>query len=1089
MAFQLATNLEMGAKIPLDTRAVVATIGERNAITQAYPGLTVYVTGENKYYYYDTNNSWVEFGSSQNLVYTTGDQTISGVKSFKNSLVFSDNLLYLSQASGQIIQSQFSQNYSGYYDGGNFLGRMKLSQNNIRLTNIGNTWSDRRNGSFISIAMSSDGKYQTAGEGSLSSPSQSFQFFTSTDYGKSWIISSSESEYSNWCSVSVSSDGKYQAISSRGTMGTQARILFSQDYGNKWVNITPNFGSGVGTTNLSVSISSNGQYICAVSNSTNFIFISKDYGETWVQISIEFSSGSKIVKMSSDGKYITILDEYASPARIHISNNYGMTWNTRGPLGLGFMQWEGLAISSDGKYQAASLFNGDIYISKDYGETWNGISNIKLWYSLDMSADGKIIVACTTTAIFISETYGNTWTQVASFGSMDVAMSSDGKYITNVNNTSIYTSKADELIDGNFIADNLYGNNLVYTTGDQTISGDKTFSTQISVNNIRPILTGIPVVLNPLYIDVYNGILGYNINSVPSYGLDWKSGILSSNNGAEGWKFTKRPTVNGTGVLLQGEGGGVSSIINTTYSTLTGLKAVTGLTPGQLYRISDFHLTWYNQSINDTGVKSGLAPEPLIVLALSGNKISHEAKSEIYPQDTVYYDIDASGSYSWGALNNNRVIPNFKGWIYRRIDHQLNIDIGWDWRNITVNCCRPIVTGVPRWTGTTNYNQFSVVRGTGINNTGKLYYSSVVSNSGNVFTNTSFWLPVSDFVEGNTYFSTDESFGFRAYNKDDITFVNLPADQSTRIQQPTFTSRLTGQGTFSLTNCDNIKIEGGYCNVIFGNNFYQNTIGNNFAFNTIDSDFYSNTIGDNFYVNTIGDVFEKNTIGNSFNNNTIERLFRYNTIGNIFEKNTISQGFFYNTIGNFFNSNNIGNGFYLNTVGNGLNSNVIGNNFYGNAIGNDFYGNTIGNDSDSNIIGNNFYSNTIGNYFRSNAIANGLQLNTIGNAFSFNTIGNSFYFNTIGNFFSYNTIGNSFSSSTIGNTFDSNTIGNFFQLNTIGNNFQRNTVEDSLSIGNVTGATHVYTFYNTRIFRNSNSAVRLSFFNSSDQLVVTDPTV
>jgi hypothetical protein len=540
----------------------------------------------------------------------------------------------------------------------------------------------------------------------------------------------------------------------------------------------------------------------------------------------------------------------------------------------------------------------------------------------------------------------------------------------------------------------------------------------------------------------------------------WESGVI----------LNHRPTVNGTGVLLIGDANPGSSLINTTYSTLTGLKAAGELTPGQLYRISDFHLTWHNQSINDTGVKSGLAPEPLIVLALSGNEISHEAKSEIYPQDTVYYDIDASGSYSWGYLNINRAIPNFKGWIYRRIDHKLNIDIGWDWRNITVNCCRPIVTGVPIWTRTTNYNQFSVVRGTGINNTGKLYYSRVVSNSGNVFTNISFWSPVSDFVEGNTYFSTDESFGFRAYNNNDITFVNLPADQSTRIQQPTFTSSLTGQGTFSLTNCNNIKIEGGYCNVIFGNNFYQNTIGNTFAFNTIDSDFYSNTIGDDFYLNTIGDVFEKNTIGNSFNNNTIERLFRYNTIGNIFEKNTICQLFYYNTIGNFFNLNNIGNGFNLNTVGNGLSSNVIGNDSYGNAIGNDFYFNTIGNFFDSNIIGNIFNSNTIGNGFQSNTIANDFELNTIGNFFFSNTIGNNFYQNTIGNFFSFNTI------------------GNIFNSNTIGNNFKKNTVEDLNVMGNITGATHIYTNYNTRIFTNSNNTVRLSYFNNNDQLVVTDPT-
>lgn len=124
MAFQLATNLEMGAKIPLDTRAVVATTGERNAITQVYPGLTVYVTGENKYYYYDTNNSWIEFGSSQNLsnlVYTTGNQTVSGAKLFssgnggylKSELIYTNSPanLRLSDDPGNIASLPLSFSY------------------------------------------------------------------------------------------------------------------------------------------------------------------------------------------------------------------------------------------------------------------------------------------------------------------------------------------------------------------------------------------------------------------------------------------------------------------------------------------------------------------------------------------------------------------------------------------------------------------------------------------------------------------------------------------------------------------------------------------------------------------------------------------------------------------------------------------------------------------------------------------------------------------------------------------------------------------------------------------------------------------
>jgi hypothetical protein len=577
---------------------------------------------------------------------------------------------------------------------------------------------------------------------------------------------------------------------------------------------------------------------------------------------------------------------------------------------------------------------------------------------------------------------------------------------------------------------------------------------------------------------------------------------------------------------------------------LTGLKAANQLVSGQHYRISDFHLTWWNQSVNDTTVKSGLSPEPLIVFALSSSGISHEAKSELYPQDTIYYDFDATSSYSWGTgnINNTLPIPNFKGWIYRRIDQKLNIDIPWDWRNITVNCCRPIVTGIPLWTGNVNYNKYNVVRGTGLASaSNKLYYSIIDSNSGNIFTNTSWWLPVSASTEGDTYFPTDESYGFRAFNRTGA-FVNLPANTGTRIQQPTFSSSLVSQGAFALNSCNNIKIEGGHSNVFvgtfinyitIGNDFYYNTIGmsfsdniigNKFNFNTIGglflkniiansfnrntiqtsfisnsigNGFGTNTIGSSFNTNTIGSLFSANTIGNGFYSNAIGSESYSNTIGNNFETNTIGNNFNSNTIGSFFYSNAIGNNFETNTIGNLFDSNTIGNNFYLNTIGNGFYSNTIGSNFDSNIIGSDSYSNTIGNSFYSNTIGNNFDWNTIGNNFDSNTIGNSFYFNTIGNGFYSNTIGNLFYSNamgnnfywnTIGNSFYSNTIGNYFYSNAIGNNFSMNTLEDNLSIGNVSGATHVYNQYNTRLFKNSNGTVRLSYFNSGDQLVVTDPT-
>ena len=582
-----------------------------------------------------------------------------------------------------------------------------------------------------------------------------------------------------------------------------------------------------------------------------------------------------------------------------------------------------------------------------------------------------------------------------------------------VGGTIRYNEIIDTTVTGNFSGytgyfTTLFANNLVYNTGNQTISGIKTFATGIVAPNIvyntgNQTISGIKTFAT--------GIVAPNI--VYNTGNQTISGIKTFANGA-------------------------NQILNTTYSTLTGLKAISGLLSGQLYRISDFILKWNNQSINDQTVKTAASGEPLIVTALSNNKIHHIAQSEIYPQDTIYYNIDASGSYSWGTINNTAVIPDFKGWIYRRVDNLLNIDIPYDWRNITVNCCKPDISSVPNYSGNYQYSKLNYVKETGNNsNRGKLYYSNVTGNSGNALYNTNFWLPVSDFVESGTFFSTDENYGFRALFDDTNLgdfIINLPALTSSRIQQPTFTSTLTGLGTFTLDNVKNIKIEDGYSNVIIGNNFYYNTIGNNF---------FSNTISNGFQINTIGNSFNSNAIGNNFNTNTISNNFQVNTISNNFQVNTIGNTFQYNTIGNSFSSN---------------------------------------------TIGFNFYSNTIGEYSSSNTISNTFQVNTIGNSFSSNTISNTFQVNTIGNSFNSNAIGNNFNTNTIGNSFNYNTIGNVFESNTIGNNFAFNTSEDNFIGINFSTSTHVYNSYNTTLFQNSVNSMRLRYFNSSDQLVVTDPT-
>jgi hypothetical protein len=573
---------------------------------------------------------------------------------------------------------------------------------------------------------------------------------------------------------------------------------------------------------------------------------------------------------------------------------------------------------------------------------------------------------------------------------------------------------------------------------------------------------------------------------------------------------TGNQTISGVKTFANGS----NQILNTTYSNLTGLKAISGLLSGQLYRISDFVLKWNNQSYYDQTVKTAASGEPLIVTALSKDKISHLAQSEAYPQDTIYYNINASGSYSWGGINNNAAIPNFKGWIYRRIDNVLNIDIPYDWRNITVNCCKVDVSSVPNYSGNYSYNRLAYVKETGNNiNRGKLYYSVVTGNSGNGLNNANFWSPISDYVESGTYFATREDVNFTAlyaydnFAEEDIPIINLPFIPSSRIQQPVFTSTFTGLGIFKLSNVYNIKINGGHNSVFLGDSVYNNNIGDNFNSNTIGSYTYHNNIGNTFYqnilsygnsYNDIGDScfqniaignFSYNKIDHNFYSNTIGSSFYSNNIKSYFDTNIIGVNFQYNSIDQFFQNNLIkGNLFYFNTIGKNFKNNNIENSFNSNTVGNDFSSNTVGNNFIANIIGNDFNSNTLGNDFNSNTIENSFSSNTVGNNFIGNTIENSFNNNTVGNDFNSNTVGSYLESNTIGNYFIGNTIGKYFIANTVGNNFSYNTSENNFNSINFTSSTHVYNSYNITLFQNSANSMRLRYFNNSDQLVVTDPT-
>jgi hypothetical protein len=380
---------------------------------------------------------------------------ISSLEIFDRFVV--DGQLYYSTDG---LTSQLSA-LSGNYNEGQFLGKIKLSQNNIKLTNIGENWTQRGSiQNWSAVAISSDGKYQTACAGDLSSPATVYFLYISQDYGNTWTqVGVPE----NWVSVKMSSDGKYQIAGTKNNT-LPAKVYVSTDYGNTWIDRTPISVGPAGAPGWSVNISGDGRYLVATHNTTNqFFYISKNYGITWEQkawtTTPVFDTSPGKITISSDGKYIAIVITHLNNlgrGGIRVSRDYGETWST-GVTGLNFFDARAITISSDGKYIVAASFGGVIYRSSDYGVTWQTIPVLTTWTDLDMSSDGKHVVGSTLSqGVYVSTTYGYTWITQGPTGTRGIGISTDGKYIVAVkSNDQIYLSRANELVDGNLTVTNI----------------------------------------------------------------------------------------------------------------------------------------------------------------------------------------------------------------------------------------------------------------------------------------------------------------------------------------------------------------------------------------------------------------------------------------------------------------------------------------------------------------------------------------------------------------------------------------------------------------------------------------------------------
>ena len=292
-----------------------------------------------------------------------------------------------------------------------------------------------------------------------------------------------------------------------------------------------------------------------------------------------------------------------------------------------------------------------------------------------------------------------------------------------------------------------------------------------------------------------------------------------------------------------------------TYSELTTLISNYNLVPGQTYRLSDY-MTTYIQPVTGTAMSSGIV-EPLYIIATDFNKVHNVCKSELYPEDIIYYSVI-------GDLGDGFGTEGFtKGKIYRRIDTIYNNDIGTDWRHIKYYIMGSDLLFIE------NYGQYIN------NNTIKTYnlFHSVFNG------------PTNSYIQDNTI-----GGGFYGNTIAGDFYYNL------------ISYGFNGNNIGNLFHSNTINAN---CilNTI-GDNFNKNNIGQDFGSNYIVDQFTSNTIGSSFYSNTFSSIF----ISNIFGDNCRQNLFNGSTT-----KNNCGNNFEYNFLGEF-NKNSIGNEFLSNSI-------------------------------------------------------------------------------------------------------------------------------------------------------------------------------
>ena len=273
----------------------------------------------------------------------------------------------------------------------------------------------------------------------------------SNDYGETWYVSNSNNTW--WSSIVCDYTGtQIVAVSNPLSTSPPGLISISNNSGKSWVNYVSNASYKFSI----VTATPNGRYIVVLNNDYH-IHVSNNYGVTWNIISVPSSNGGgTAAAISSDGtKIITSFSNQAM-----LSTNSGITF-TNLNIGAGVVNYGAATCNSDasimivavgqsGNTSYSSVYFGGIWISYDFGTTWNLASTTsdgtyitnRNWVFLKSNSDGSCLNAIDVNGvIYQSVNRGAVWTNITNqyYKWSSVVSNFDGsKFFATVEDGGIY---------------------------------------------------------------------------------------------------------------------------------------------------------------------------------------------------------------------------------------------------------------------------------------------------------------------------------------------------------------------------------------------------------------------------------------------------------------------------------------------------------------------------------------------------------------------------------------------------------------------------------------------------------------------------